>query len=199
MSVASLNRWRAVEALRKVRSGLVARGFVRPKIISRFNRDKDGTAALEFAFVAGPFLFLLFAIIEVAMVFFAGQVLETATANASRLIMTGQAKTQNFDQTAFKNAVCQRTDVLMTCAGIAVDVRTYASFGAAATGKPTTGTGAVNYGGMTYNQGDGGDIVVVRVVYEWPVLMPSFGLTVGDLPNGKRLLMATAAFRNEPF
>jgi Flp pilus assembly protein TadG len=133
------------------------------------------------------------------MVFFAGQVLETATANASRLIMTGQAQTQNFDQTAFKNAVCQKTDVLMTCSGIAVDVRTYASFGSATTSRPTTGTGAVNYGGMSYNQGAGGDIVVVRVVYEWPVLMPSFGLTVGDLPNGKRLLMATAAFRNEPF
>jgi Flp pilus assembly protein TadG len=199
MSVASLRRWQAVEGLRRVRAGLVRRGFVRPKIVSRFGRDKDGAAALEFAFVAGPFLFLLFAIIEVAMVFFAGQVLETATANASRLIMTGQAQTQNFDQAAFKNAVCQKTDVLMSCSGIAVDVRTYASFGSASTSRPTTGTGAVNYGGMSYNQGAGGDIVVVRVVYEWPVLMPSFGLTIGDLPNGKRLLMATAAFRNEPF
>lgn len=199
MSVASINKWRSTEALRRLREGLVRRGFVRPRIVSRFKNDKDGAAALEFAFVAGPFLFLLFAIIEVAMVFFAGQVLETATANASRLIMTGQAKAQNFDQTAFKNAVCQKTDVLMNCAGIAVDVRTYASFDAASTGRQSTGTGAVDYGGMTYNQGAGGDIVVVRVVYEWPVLMPTFGLTVGDLPNGKRLLMATAAFRNEPF
>jgi Flp pilus assembly protein TadG len=199
MSLPQVGRWGDKLGLRKLSSGLARRGFTRPKIIRRFERDRDGTAAVEFAFVAGPFLFLLFAIIEVAMVFFAGQVLETATSTASRLIMTGQAQTQNFDQAAFKNAICEKTSALMTCSGIAVDVRTYTSFGSATQAKPTTGAGAVNYSGMTYNQGSGGDIVVVRVVYEWPVLMPSFGLTVGDLPNGKRLLMATSAFRNEPF
>lgn len=167
--------------------------------IRRFRRNDEGVAAVEFAFVAGPFLFLLFAIIEVAMVFFAGQVLETATSSASRLILTGQAQQQNFDRTAFKNEICRQTNVLMDCGGIGVDVRTYASFNAANQTRPTDSSGAVNYGSMTYNAGAGGDIVVVRVVYQWPVLMPSFGMQVGDLPNGKRLLMATAAFRNEPF
>lgn len=178
--------------------GLVRAALVRPRIVRRFRRADDGVAAVEFALVAGPFLFLLFAIIEMAMVFFAGQVLETATASASRLIMTGQAQSKNFDQTAFKNEICNKTNALMNCAGIAVDVRTYTSFGSASTSSPVT-SGAVNYSGMTYSQGAGGDIVVVRAVYEWPVLMPTFGLTIGDLSNGKRLLMATAAFRNEPF
>nr|WP_296576828.1 TadE/TadG family type IV pilus assembly protein [Phreatobacter sp.] len=172
--------------------------MTKPRIVRRFQRDKDGVAAVEFALVAGPFLFLLFAIIELAMVFFAGQVLETATSNASRLIMTGQAQSQNFNQAAFKNEICNKTNALMNCAGIAVDVRTYTNFGSGGTSSPVSG-GAVNYAGMTYSQGNGGDIVVVRAVYEWPVLMPTFGLTVGNLSNGKRLLMATAAFRNEPF
>ncbi|WP_245898160.1 TadE/TadG family type IV pilus assembly protein [Phreatobacter cathodiphilus] len=177
---------------------LMAAVLARPRIVRRFRREDDGVAAVEFALVAGPFLFLLFAIIEMAMVFFAGQVLETATSSASRLIMTGQAQSQNFDQTAFKNEICKKTNALMNCAGIAVDVRTYTSFGGASTSKPVS-SGTVNYSGMTYSQGAGGDIVVVRAVYEWPVLMPTFGLTIGDLANGKRLLMATAAFRNEPF
>ena len=180
------------------RMRLMAAMLARPRIVRRFRREDDGVAAVEFALVAGPFLFLLFAIIEMAMVFFAGQVLETATSSASRLIMTGQAQTQNFDQTAFKNEICKKTNALMNCAGIAVDVRTYTSFGGASTSKPVS-SGTVNYSGMTYSQGAGGDIVVVRAVYEWPVLMPTFGLTIGDLANGKRLLMATAAFRNEPF
>jgi Flp pilus assembly protein TadG len=173
-------------------------GFVRPRIVRRLQRDEKGVAAVEFALVAGPFLFMLFAIIEVAMVFFAGQVLETATSNAARLIMTGQAQSNNFDATAFKNEVCKGTSALMTCSGIAVDVRTYTNFSSASQSKPVTG-GVVNYGSMQYTQGAGGDIVVVRVVYEWPVLMPTFGLTIGDLSNGKRLLMATSTFRNEPF
>lgn len=197
MSAASVSYRRA--GLRKSGwAGLLRAALVRPRIVRRFRRADDGVAAVEFALVAGPFLFLLFAIIEMAMVFFAGQVLETATASASRLIMTGQAQTRNFDQAAFKNEICSKTNALMSCAGIAVDVRTYTSFGGASTSKPVS-SGAVNYSGMSYTQGAGGDIVVVRAVYEWPVLMPTFGLTIGDLSNGKRLLMATAAFRNEPF
>jgi Flp pilus assembly protein TadG len=183
----------------KLRDGAVLRRAVRRlRVFPRFRRNEDGVAAVEFALVAGPFLFLLFAIIEFALVFFASQVLETATASASRLIMTGQAQSRNFDQSAFKTEICNKASALMTCSGIAVDVRTYTSFGSATTNKPVSG-GAVNYSGMTYNQGSGGDIVVVRAVYEWPVMMPTFGMTIGDLSNGKRLLMATAAFRNEPF
>ena len=44
-----------------------------------------------------------------------------------------------------------------------------------------------------------GDIVVVRVAYEWPTFVRDFGFDMATLANGKRLLMATAAFRNEPY
>lgn len=46
-----------------------------------------------------PFLALLFAIMETGLIFFTGQALETAVADSARLIMTGQAQTQGFDQT----------------------------------------------------------------------------------------------------
>ena len=44
-----------------------------------------------------------------------------------------------------------------------------------------------------------GDIVVVRLLYEWPVYVSLLGLNLADLAGSKRLIMATAAFRNEPF
>ena len=72
-------------------------------------RQQDGAAAVEFALVAAPFLALVFAIMETAMVFFAGQALETAAADSARLIMTGQAQTQGFDQAKFKQEVCARS------------------------------------------------------------------------------------------
>src|SRR5262245_7928851 len=56
----------------------------------RLIRQQDGAAAIEFGLVAAPFLALLFAIMETAIVFFAGQALETAAADSARLIMTGQ-------------------------------------------------------------------------------------------------------------
>jgi Flp pilus assembly protein TadG len=178
--------WPAARDLRSIR------------LLRRFRRNRSGLAAVEFAMVAPPFLFLLFAMIEVALVFFASQVLETGTANAARQVLTGQASAQNFNQAAFKSAVCKTTDALMNCDGISVDVRSPSSFSGSDMSRPIS-NGAINTGGMQYNATSGGDIVVVRVLYEWPVMMPTFGLVIGDLKNGKRSLMATAVFRNEPF
>jgi Flp pilus assembly protein TadG len=178
--------------LRLVRR-LTARGPLR-----RFVRRQDGTAAIEFALVAAPFFALLFAIIETALVFFAGQVLETGAADAARLIMTGQAQQQGFDQEKFKAAVCTRISGLFGCGGaLQVDVRKYTSFSSAATGKPVDENG--NLLPTTYQNTCPGDIVVVRVMYQWPIYVSLLGLNLSDMSGNKRLLMATSAFRNEPF
>src|SRR5882672_2109471 len=92
------------------------------RTLRRFTRQEDGATAVEFAMVAAPFLALVFAIIETAVVFFAGQTLETAVADSSRLIMTGQAQTAGFNQAAFKDAVCAKIFGLFNCQnGIYVD------------------------------------------------------------------------------
>ena len=51
----------------------------------------------------------------------------------------------------------------------------------------------------TTSPGNGGDIVVVRAYYEWPVFVRLLGNDLSTLSNGTHLLVATAAFRNEPF
>src|SRR5215510_9016137 len=71
-------------------------------------RKEDGAAAVEFGMVAAPFLLLTFAIMETAIVFFAGQTLETAVADSARLIMTGQAQGAAMSQAQFKDAVCSK-------------------------------------------------------------------------------------------
>ena len=163
-------------------------------------RRNDGAAAIEFAVVAAPFLALLFAIMETGLIFFAGQTLETTAADASRLIMTGQAQNQNFDQTAFKNAVCARISSMFSCANVMVDVRTYTSFSSANTALPVDANGNLQ-NNFTYSPGGAGDIVVVRLLYQWPVYVSLLGLSrsLSNMANGQDLLMATAAFRNEPY
>ncbi len=95
----------------------------------RFARKEDGAAAIEFGMVAAPFFALLFAILETAFVFFAGQTLENAVGDSSRLIMTGQAQSQGMNQSTFKDAVCARVYGLFDCQnGVHVDVKTYPSF-----------------------------------------------------------------------
>jgi Flp pilus assembly protein TadG len=170
----------------------------------RFGRRKDGAAIVEFAVVMVPFIALLFAILEVALVFFAGQVLETAVADSSRLIMTGQAQKAVGDKKqAFRDEVCDRLYGLFDCAiGIHIDVRKYNAFAAADMSPPVFDQGDGELDVSDFNQFDPGvqgDIVVVRVVYEWPTFVRDFGFNLATLPNGNRLLMATAAFRNEPY
>jgi hypothetical protein len=50
-----------------------------------------------------------------------------------------------------------------------------------------------------YNPGNPGDIVVMRVMYQWPVFLGPLGMSLQNESNGNMLLMATAVFKNEPF
>ena len=180
-------------------SGLSRAKFFRVGTVRRFGRAKDGAAAVEFAIVAAPFLALMFAIMETALIFFASQTLETAVADSARLIMTGQAQTQNYDATAFKTQVCNRIKGLFDCAGgLQVDVKKYSAFGSVDNSKPLDANGNLktNFG---YQPGGPGEIVVVRLMYQFPVYASLLGFNLSDMAGGKRLVMATAAFRNEPY
>lgn len=165
-------------------------------------RDRSGAAAVEFAMVAAPFLALVFAIMETAIIFFAGQALETAASDSARLIMTGQAQTQGFDQTKFKQAVCARIYALFNCNGsLYIDVKSYSSWSSVNTSLPVDSSGNIQSSSFGYQPGGPSDIVVMRLMYQWPVYVSLLGLN-GDLSNAsgsQRLLMATVAFRNEPY
>ncbi len=170
----------------------------RVPLLRRFVRQQSGATTVEFALVAAPFFALLFAIIETAIVFFAGQVLETAMSDSARLIMTGQAQLQGMDTASFKNSVCSRIYAMFDCQGaLMIDVRKYTSFSNTDLTEPVK-NGQVDKN-FQFQTGGPGDIVVVRMLYEWPVYVSLLGLNLADLSGGKRLLMSTAAFRNEPY
>jgi Flp pilus assembly protein TadG len=162
-------------------------------------RDEGGATAVEFAIVVVPFLACLFAIIETGIIFLADQVLETSVADASRLILTGQAQGAGFDANAFKNQVCTgAVQAMFKCDGIKIDVRTADSFGGASVSPPVNSQNALDTSNFQYNPGTQCQIVVVRVVYEWPTLA-KFGFNTASLADGNHLLMATTVFRNEPY
>lgn len=180
-------------------SRAVGRSFV-CATARRFIRQQDGATAVEFAMVAAPFLAMVFAIVETALVFFAGQALETAGADSARLIMTGQAQTQGYDQAQFKQAVCARIYGLFDCTnGLYVDVKNYTTFSSINTTKPVDSNGNLQTNSFGYQPGGPGSIVVVRLMYQWPVYVSLLGLNLADSAGSKRLLMSTVAFRNEPY
>jgi hypothetical protein len=52
---------------------------------------------------------------------------------------------------------------------------------------------------FVYQPGGPGDIVVVRLFYQWPITISLLGLNLSNMSGGNRLLVATAAFKNEPY
>jgi Flp pilus assembly protein TadG len=162
---------------------------------------KDGATAVEFALVAAPFLALLVGTIETFLVFFAGQQLETIVNQSSRQILTGAAQKVNMTQSAFAQQVCAKVTVLFNCSNLMIDVQTYSSFSATNTGTPTLTFNSQGQVTNTwqYQPGTAGQIVVVRVMYQWPVFLGPLGFTLSNQSNGTRLLMASAAFKNEPY
>jgi Flp pilus assembly protein TadG len=165
--------------------------------VRHFIGRQDGAAAVEFAIVALPFFALTFAILETALIFFAGQSLQAAAADASRLIMTGQAQQSNYSASDFKTQVCNRIYGLFDCSGgMTVDVKTYTTFGSVNTTAPVS-NGQFDSSKTGYTLGGPSCIQVVTLYYQWPVFLPM--LSLSNLSGNNRLLQATAVFKNEPY
>src|ERR1700730_13756876 len=167
-------------------------------LLRRFRRNRRGSAVVQFAFVAPLFFGLLFAIIEAALIFFAGQVLETITQTSARMILTGQAQTAAYTQSQFATYVCSQVPALFNCSNIFIDVESYSSFQTVAINSQIDGSN--NFiNNMKYCPGNSGDIVVVRLFYQWPTFVTGLGYNISNFAGSMRLLSATAAFQTEPF
>jgi len=173
------------------------RGNAKHSAVRRFLRQGEGATAVEFALVAPAFIALLFAILETALVFFAQQVLQTATLQAARQIMTGQAQTANMTQSQFQAAVCANAGGLFNCGGIYAAVQTCTSFPSVTMYNPVS-NGKFTGTGMPYSPGAPGDVEVVQVFYQWPVWPGPLNFTLANTNGNTNVIVATAAFRNEP-
>ncbi len=160
-------------------------------------RCRSGATAVEFALVAPAFLALLYAILQTALVFFAQQVLQTATTQAARLIMTGQAQAANYTAAQFQQAVCTAATSLFNCSGIYVNVQTFSTFSSISMLNPVS-SGVFSSSKMSYSPGGTGNIEIVQVFYQWPVYAGPLSFNLSNMNGSKNLLVATAAFRNEP-
>ncbi|HEY0236194.1 MAG TPA: TadE/TadG family type IV pilus assembly protein [Afipia sp.] len=173
-------------------------------LVRRFSKSRRGSAAVEFALIAPLFFALIFAIMETAMVFFAGQVLETGTQDTARMLFTNQAQNSAWDQSKFKNDLCSRVSALLDCAGIAFDVKSYPAGTPANLSDPINAQGQFVSTGFSYSPPapNSANVVVVRTFYQWPLFVTKFGYNLANIGSGndnsKKLLTATAAFHVEP-
>jgi Flp pilus assembly protein TadG len=163
--------------------------------------DETAATAVEFAILVTPLLFLILASLQLAIIFFAGQCLQSAAIASGRQLMTGSAQDAGLSQAQFQSAVCANAPVLFSCGAIMVDVQSagaYSSISTAALTPTYDGAGAVT-NKWAYSPGGPGDIVILRVMYSWPVVAGPLLPGLANQANGDRLLVATSVFKNEPY
>jgi Flp pilus assembly protein TadG len=171
------------------------------KLWRRFRRNRRGSTAVEFALIAPVFFGLLFAILESGLYFFADQTLESVAQNSARMILTGQAQSTVVDATTFKaKYICPAgslASVLFNCANVYIDVQSYPAFSNITINSQIDANN--NFVIPTnYSPGNPGDIVVVRLFYQWQLYVTGFGFNISNLSGNQKLLAATVAFKNEP-
>ena len=162
-------------------------------------RKREGATAVEFAIVALPFFFMMFALLELGLIFVLDSVLSNALMGSSRLVRTGQAQAATMTAQEFRDDVCGRMSVFATQCDerISIDVRVIPAFDTPLPDPMANGT-TFNNSQLTFQPGTVNSLVVVRIWYEQPLATTFLGQALSRLGDGSVRLMATTAFRNEP-
>ena len=174
-----------------------------------FYKNQQGSAALEFALVAPVFFAIVLGIIELSLTYLASISIEHGVQETARLIRTGQIQVSQNPQAEFRAQLCGNMPVLIQCdSRLYVDVRQATNF-ASVNLQPPQPDGNGNLSAPRDSNGNpippqfdpGGpsSIVVVRVYYNYPVLMPGMSDFLINTSSNDRLIMATSAFRNERY
>ena len=178
---------------------MLFRGFRRPSLLPRLLSERRGGATIEFAICGTAFIGLLVATLQIVLVFFVQQTIQTAAENVARRVLTGQITTLNTNQAQFKAAACAQLPSYMSCSKLFVDVRNANDFG-----QIDTSTIALTYdaagninNSWQYSPGSPGSIVILRLLYMWPISSAPLGFNIGNQSNGSRLVIGTMVFKSE--
>jgi hypothetical protein len=90
---------------------------------------------------------------------------------------------------------------LFNCNNLMINVQSTTSFGSASTGAPTltyNANGTVS-NAWSFAPGTQGEIMVVQLIYQWPIVGMPIGNVLSSLGNGTTEMMGVTAFRVEPY
>ncbi len=171
------------------------------KILTRMRRRrKSGSVAIEFAMIAPVMFVLIIGLIEVGVVFIGQFMLQDAINEAARQIRTGQIASLGTTKSQFRQNICDKVGVILSCdSNLLIDVESFSSFSTASFTNPLKADKTLNTSLNNYSAGDVCNVVLVRGFYTWNVVTPLLSTFLVNMANGKHLISAAAAFRNEPY
>ncbi|MEZ5690411.1 MAG: pilus assembly protein [Rickettsiales bacterium] len=182
-------------------------------------KDKEGSAILEFAFVAPVFFLLFFGITEFGLFMYHKVVIEGIASKIARLSSTGVDSdpvcSSSADRIAYIKCVVEHnTDSLMDKDKIVFQTNLLSGGGTVTpdicmdggtpSSSPSSCTTFEEINGVAGYQGlgasaltNGGEIIEVRISYPWQVKFPIMADFFGD--KGVVMITASTVIKNEPF
>jgi Flp pilus assembly protein TadG len=177
---------------------LLARYFGRRRReFSRFGNAEQGATAVEFALIAPVFIAALVALLQTCVFLFAQMALQNAAVQAGRYFMTGQAQNNGWSASTVITKVCP--SAIFNCSNMYIVVQNYSSFSGANTSAPQMYNDGQLITSYTYDPGTPGEVMVVQLIYAWPVVTAPLWFSLSNLPNNAAELMGVSAFRVEPY
>jgi Flp pilus assembly protein TadG len=168
------------------------------RIFRRFIGNRKGSAAIEFAILALPFMVLIFAIVEIALMFFIDSGLDAALHKTVRQVRVGTAKSASWNLATFKSTLCGQLSYSFSCNSNLL-VRAVVITNMASVSK----TSPIVDGALSvtedFNIGGSGDYVLVQAFLPYDPVLKLYTFAGGRLNDGRYVLGAAELFKNEPF
>ena len=190
-------------------------GARRRSLSLRLFEDKSGASAVEFAIVAPVFITMMLSLFEIGWFYYQTSILDTAAADAARLIETGSVQkstaTAAQKQQAVYDEVCDIVQHFGPCSTrLTVEVQTFTTFAAlaaaAAVPPVCADSPAAAVAGIAFNPGSDQQIVRVRVCFLYKTVNPIIGneimargLRFQESGSDRFRLVSDAIFCNEPY
>lgn len=181
--------------------------FRRRHLSKRLVRSEDGSAAIEFALVAMPFLLFVLGLLGMGLYFLASTSLEYGVEAAARKLRTGEAEKSNMTVDSFRELVCQKAGSYIDCDKISTIVQ-HASTWSGITPESCTDQDG-NRAGSTGSSGEliskyagsASEVVLVTLCYEWDLAQRFSFLKLGGGGDGSgpAIIQAATAFKSEPY
>lgn len=170
-----------------------------------YRQDQEGATAVEFAILFIPFSAMMFAIIELGIVFFIQTTVSHAMNDAAREIRTGQFQNSGGLAAEFEDLVCDNMAGLGSCDNIRIDVVTSPTDRFEPDMLPPTNGGNINSPNKppqdpsSYVATPPRAVVVVRAQYFHELAFPGKYTRLSNASGNVRIIESVTAFRNEPF
>ena len=168
-----------------------------PNAIGQFCKEDDGATAVEFGMLALPFFLLFMSIIECSLLFFSGQMMESAVDTVGRSVRVGILK-QTTTAEEFRTAVCDEAKILFDCPKLKIDLKVVDTFSALGN-MPMPVGGALDDSLYGYSALDREKIIMITASYEWPIYTNYLQKYMSGLNSGNALITAVSVFRSEPY